>query len=274
MPTTLLMYHEISNQPEGLKKIRDIDPEYSLDTGQFAGQIALLREKGYRSADLTSLTEGNKSGERRCLITFDDGYIGNYTNAFPVLVENGFKAVFFVAARYIGSSEYWMSWDQLREMAAQGYSIQSHTWSHPALESLDEKAVLFELAESKRVIEDEIGQPVHAISLPFGSYNKSLFAIARSAGYSVVLTSSMMSSGKVSNPAVFGRVPIKASYSLATFTRLVERERGLVFRMQCAECAKNVIKKTVGINFYRAIYRRVNRVRVHPLPAGPIDKDT
>ena len=273
MPITMLMYHDVTNQPEGLKKIRSIDPEYSLPTSQFTRQIALLREKGFRSIDLQTLTDDDRSGEKRCVITFDDGYRGNYTYAFPTLVQNGFKAIFFVAAKKIGTSDYWMSWDQLREMAAQGFSIQSHTWSHPALETLDEEAVFFELTESKKIIEDKIGQPVHAISLPFGSYKKSLFAIARKVGYSVVLTSSLTSPGTAFNPAVFGRMPIKTSYSLETFTRLVERERGLIFRMQCAEYAKNAIKKSVGINFYRAIYRHVRRVQIHSPVAGPIDRE-
>jgi peptidoglycan/xylan/chitin deacetylase (PgdA/CDA1 family) len=255
------MYHDVTEQPEGDKKIRNIDPEYSLSVSQFEEQIAFLHARGYKSITLQDLPGDLEEGGRRCLITFDDGYIGNYTHAYPILKKYGFTAVFFVIPMYIGSAEYWMSWQQLREMAAEGFSIQSHTWSHPALESVDEDSIQYELTESKKVIEREVGIPVDCLSLPFGSQKKEVFEIARQSGFATVMTSSLSMIRKASQPLVVGRIPVKSSYSMHTFEKLVTREKRIHFHLQWAERIKGLIKKGIGINNYRAIYRRVKGIR-------------
>jgi peptidoglycan/xylan/chitin deacetylase (PgdA/CDA1 family) len=61
-----------------------------------------------------------------------------------------------------------MTWEQLREMAAAGMEIGSHTYSHPSLLHLSEEDVEWELATSKQTIEDRIGRPVRGFAYPFG----------------------------------------------------------------------------------------------------------
>lgn len=54
--------------------------------------------------DLSMLRRnGEKVPDNSLIITFDDGYLDNYTNAFPVLKQYGLTAVFFVSTRFIGS---------------------------------------------------------------------------------------------------------------------------------------------------------------------------
>ncbi len=61
-----------------------------------------------------------------------------------------------------------MTWDQVRHLAASGMAIGSHTHDHRRLASLMEEEQRRELAESRRILERELGRPVEALAYPFG----------------------------------------------------------------------------------------------------------
>ena len=84
-----------------------------------------------------------------------------------------------------------MTWDQVREMAAAGIEIGSHTVSHPILANVADEALRFELAESKRVIESQINQLVTVLSYPIGktfAFDDRVCEMAQSAGYRFAAT--------------------------------------------------------------------------------------
>lgn len=79
-----------------------------------------------------------------------------------------------------------MDWNQVREMAAAGIEIGSHTVTHPILSNLTDEELRFEMVESRRTIERQIGQPVEVISYPVGGraeFNERVQQAARDAGY-------------------------------------------------------------------------------------------
>ena len=61
-----------------------------------------------------------------------------------------------------------MTWTQVREMAAAGIEIGSHTVTHPILSNLNEQDLQFEMVESRQTIERQIDQRVEVISYPVG----------------------------------------------------------------------------------------------------------
>jgi uncharacterized repeat protein (TIGR02543 family) len=77
------------------------------------------------------------SGQGRVLFTFDDGWQGQSTNAFPILAAAGFKATAYVNK----DSVYWdpdgnfVSEADLNSLYSAGWDIASHTTNHAALGS-------------------------------------------------------------------------------------------------------------------------------------------
>lgn len=84
------------------------------------------------------------------------------------------------------ASPLWMTWDMIREMDQNGMGIGGHTVTHPVLANCDTERQLFEVATSKRRIEEELGHAISAFSYPVGqpeSFTHETQAILEEAGY-------------------------------------------------------------------------------------------
>ncbi len=128
------------------------------------------------------------------VLTFDDGYQDFHDYAWPVLQEYGLPATVFIVAARIGGVADWVSGEKaqsaalmgtqnLRELAANGITIGSHTATHPHLGALDPEAQKNELRASKLGLEDLLGQPVQHLCYPYGDYNQATRFIAKETGY-------------------------------------------------------------------------------------------
>jgi peptidoglycan/xylan/chitin deacetylase (PgdA/CDA1 family) len=62
-----------------------------------------------------------------------------------------------------------LSWDQVRSLAAAGVEFGSHTVNHPIVSRLDGRSLEFELRESKRRLETELARPCDLFAYPNGS---------------------------------------------------------------------------------------------------------
>lgn len=103
-------YHRIgeANQTE-------YDPNvFSCDEANFSDHMQYIK-KHFTVVSLDELPEilnGKIRDKRYALITFDDGYIDNYSKAFPILLKNNISATFFLATNFMNDAEIpW--WDQI-----------------------------------------------------------------------------------------------------------------------------------------------------------------
>ena len=111
-------------------------------------------------------------------MSFDDGYIDNYTEVFPIIKEYNVKITIFMISNYVGCPEY-MTEDMLKEMSASGLvSIQSHTATHPDLTTQSEESLRAEFQNSKQAIEAITGRKVTALCYPAGAYNGLVTSVA------------------------------------------------------------------------------------------------
>ncbi len=167
---------------------------YNRDIYNFEHDLQFLR-RNFTIIDfdtLQEIQEGKRSIDTDvAIITFDDGDLSMYAIAFPLLKEFNIKATFFLVSDYVGEVGY-ISWEQAKEIAdyrnqfgEKLFTLGSHTVTHRALANLSETEILQELADSKRIIEENTGQPINALALPFGSGRQETAVIeaARTSGY-------------------------------------------------------------------------------------------
>jgi len=122
---------------------------------------------------MSSQLSAGEDMSKKVVITFDDGYRDFYTEGFPILKQCGFTATVFLATgrirntptRYEGVD--YLTWQDVRELHAEGVQFGSHTVTHPDLRSMDPDQIDYELGYSKEVIEQQIGDTVESFSYPF-----------------------------------------------------------------------------------------------------------
>lgn len=85
-----------------------------------------------------------------------------------------------------------MSWDQVRALARAGMDVESHSRSHRVLQTLDDSALVSELAGSRADLQAQLGRPIRAIAYPVGRRlgrgAKRIRDAVRAAGYKLGLT--------------------------------------------------------------------------------------
>ncbi|WP_051931963.1 polysaccharide deacetylase family protein [Clostridium sp. KNHs214] len=184
----ILMYHSISDNKNGFFKV---------DKNKFRKQMQYIKDNGYETLTLDQvyyyISKDKQFPDKAVVITFDDGYKDNYTNAYPILKELDLKATIFVVADYIteGSSTIYSSLKELREMRENGIDIQSHTSKHRKLDKLSYDEQLQDLSLSKAKIEKLINSNVKFLTYPYGRYNNDTIKIAKKCGYEMAVTTHM-----------------------------------------------------------------------------------
>lgn len=138
------------------------------------------------------------AGRRVLHVTFDDAF-RNIAPALDLLERLRVPVTIFACSgygdgrplavpelageRYDAEALTTMTWDELRDLAARGFEIGSHTISHPHLPQLEAAEIERELAESRRRLEDELGRPCRFAAYPYGDHDERVRAAARRAGY-------------------------------------------------------------------------------------------
>lgn len=206
---TILMYHNITDGQEDYM---------SVHKDKFREQMQFIKDNGYNVISLDELyayyIKGTPISDKSIIITFDDGYWNNYMYAYPVLKEFGFKATLFMITSMIDQKMY-LNKDRIREMDANGVSIQSHTVNHLELNKMPYEKQLYELRESKKVLEDILGKKIEYISFPYGQFNKETIMITRKLNYKLAMGTvrekAIRKNGlyNLNRIAVFGNTDIK-----------------------------------------------------------------
>lgn len=210
----VLMYHILL---DGQNDSISVDPE------RFKEQMMAIKAAGYTTITdfelLEHLENGSPLPNNPILITFDDGYKSNYTEAFPVLKELDMKATIYVIASRIFESpsklypdEYEkITWVEARSMQGT-MTIQGHTWdshykelnerqelkgvisgpmdlgSEIETQSDYERRVVEDFLLSKETIEEKMGYDVVSLAYPYGEYSADTIRLAQQAGYKMAFT--------------------------------------------------------------------------------------
>jgi peptidoglycan/xylan/chitin deacetylase (PgdA/CDA1 family) len=219
-----------------------------------------IHEKTYKALSLRELIDPvGYNHQKGIVITFDDGFANNHTNALPILKAFGLTATIFIITDCVGKHKY-MDLHQLKEIEESGVSVQSHTVSHRPLTMLARHKILYELEGSKKWIEDHLSNSVDFLSAPHGMIDRRVLDVARSVGYRAVCTAEPSFSHSYGDPAVLNRINISDRCHMSTFQRLVEANRIAILPLKLSKILKNFAKKGLGWGNYRRIYRLGYRI--------------
>lgn len=179
----VLLYHRVGYTTGGLT----VSPE------QMANDLSYLTNIGYKTISLEQfkgfiMDRSVNLPDKPILITFDDGYLDNYENAFPILQYYSMVGTFFIITGMLWDYPDRMSPKNIIEMSRSGMSFGSHTVSHCALAELSEDEIRRELMESQTTLESITGEKIDVISYPRGSYNQTVIRIAKELNYTVGMT--------------------------------------------------------------------------------------
>ncbi len=186
---------------------------------------------------------------RRIAITFDDAHADNREVAALALAEAGMAATVFVVSDWVGRPGY-CSWSQLRELHELGWSVQSHTASHPFLSTLAPDALRRELYTPRREIEDRVGAAVTTLALPNGDWPRPRWrALIAEAGYTLVATSRWRGNPaalpKLDGVRVVNRHTIRRDTTPERFAHIVAQCPGLLssegLRLEVLATARRVL---------------------------------
>jgi len=181
----ILVYHHIKLISDGSRGLRRM----TVTAEVFGQQMKFLQDNGYHVITFSDvadyLEQGRELPTLPVIISFDDGWVTQYENALPFLMQYHFPATFFVVSDYVGHRNF-ISWPQLQTLLTEGMKIGSHTRSHPRLTKIADPARLWDqIYNSKMMLESQLEVPVTEFAYPYGSYNTAAVDMVKAAGYRV-----------------------------------------------------------------------------------------
>lgn len=222
----VLLYHDLQPSYAPEKAVITITPQ------RFEEHISTLLKHGYTPVsfeDVYNASVGNYTlPQKPIIISFDDGYDTNYKYAFPIIQKYRVKTTIFVVVGTVGKvleTSVHFDWQQARIMQQSGLvSIQSHTYSHYDLATLNAFQLEREFRLSKYLIEKNLGTKCDIVAFPYGSCNQQVVDAAKRAGYKVTAqvgetgTNPLSDAGKVP----FTRITAYGSWNGEDLIRIIK----------------------------------------------------
>jgi peptidoglycan/xylan/chitin deacetylase (PgdA/CDA1 family) len=211
----ILLYHHVSDAGNGNR--------YYVTLNDFRSQMQALRDWGYSTitpSDLVDvLINGGELPNRPVIITFDDGNIDVYQNAFPIMHEMGFVGAFYIVANRL-ESNYFVNADQLKEMVADGWEIGSHGMTHTTLTS-DYSIAHYEMVESRVILQEATGTAVDTFAYAYGLTDSFITGKVSEYGYRAGMGLGRSWEHSLGTLFYLSRIEVQGDYSFSTFTALL-----------------------------------------------------
>lgn len=181
----ILIYHGFSTPlPEG-----DV---YKLmcTKDNFEGQITTLKDAGFTFITLEDLYKYKKGyiglPEKTVAITMDDGWLGNYTEAFDIIKKYNVPATIFIVENLVGTEGYF-SWEQAKEMYDSGLvKIHVHGRKHISATGYSKEKLIEDYNHTHELIEEKLGAKVQKImAYPAGDSSADTIKWLKEAGFEV-----------------------------------------------------------------------------------------
>ncbi len=180
-PVPILMYHVIApplpNAPY---------PDLFVQPRDFVRQMQWLKQHRFHPVTLQRVYDHWSSGaalpSRPIVLSFDDGYLSQYTRAYKMLLRYRWPGVENLEVNFLQPETGLRPW-RVRKMIAAGWEIDAHTITHPDLTHVGDAQLVREVAGSRAALRRRFHVPVNFFCYPSGRYDAHVIAEVRRAGY-------------------------------------------------------------------------------------------
>jgi peptidoglycan/xylan/chitin deacetylase (PgdA/CDA1 family) len=210
----ILMYHVVSAPPGSAHY-----PDLFVPPRVFAKQMSWLAKHGYHAVTLKrvydSWTKGAQLPARPIVISFDDGYLSQYTQAFPVLRTHHWPGVENMEVNFLHGVGALVPW-RVRKLIAGGWELDAHTLTHPDLTTVSDAELWRQVHGSRVALRRLFHVPVDFFCYPAGRYNARVINAVKRAGFLGATTTNY---GLARPPGLFtlDRIRINGSDGLSSF---------------------------------------------------------
>jgi peptidoglycan/xylan/chitin deacetylase (PgdA/CDA1 family) len=179
----ILMYHVIAAPPAGAPF-----PGLYVTPELFAAQMQALKRAGWTAVTLDQVDSNWRRGVslpagKPIVLSFDNGYQSQYTQALPVLRRLGWVGNENIQLTGLPPSQGGLGDEQVRGLLAAGWELDTQGISHADLIALDARQLHEQVAGARTVLRRRYGVPVNWFCYPSGHYDATVLAAVRAAGY-------------------------------------------------------------------------------------------
>jgi peptidoglycan/xylan/chitin deacetylase (PgdA/CDA1 family) len=179
----ILMYHVIAAPPPGAPF-----PGLYVPPTEFAEQMQALKNAGWHAVTLDQVAANWRTGAslgagKPIVLTFDNGYQSQFTQALPVLRRLGWVGDENIQLSGLPPSQGGLGEAQVRGMIAAGWELDTQGYSHADLITLGAEQLHYQVAVTRGVLQRRYHVPVNWFCYPSGHYDSTVIAAVRGAGY-------------------------------------------------------------------------------------------
>jgi peptidoglycan/xylan/chitin deacetylase (PgdA/CDA1 family) len=180
----ILAYHVINVAPPQ----STAPPSLYVPVDEFSSQMSALKAAGWHAVTLDQLeaywAHGTSLGPGKpVVITFDDGYASQYTNALPIMKKLGWVAVENIAVTGLSPSDGGISDSQIRGLVAAGWQLGTEGSSTQKLTNADPTTLSSDVQSARQTLKSRYNVALDWFSYPSGAYDPTIVAAVRSAGF-------------------------------------------------------------------------------------------
>lgn len=244
---SVLMYHHVTDTA----RLPQMDP-YVVSPDRFSDQLAFIAKSSRPVVTLNACGRGSDTTARPVTLTFDDCPASLLESAMELLDRHRFRATLFAVSGHVGGFSAWESdpalrripllgWNDLRQLAALGHEIGSHSVTHCNLRNLSRRKVLEELNASRLELEQKLGVAVKSVAYPYGHVPDDYRRLCKESGYDFAVSIFSTSNSVMSDRFAIRRILITERDVDA---RLAIKLSRLYLRARPRLIDRRVLKKT------------------------------
>jgi len=188
------------------------------------------------------------------MVTFDDGYLSDYTIVFPLLELLGIKATFFINTSNIGKPGF-LDWKMIVEMQKKGNIFGSHGHNHLKMTEISLQESKYEFIKSKELYELNTGMEMRLFAFPYGRYNHNLLDLSVECGYSNCFISKHGIIHSIGS--VIPRNSINGLMNDSDILKTLNPSIVVLSKWAIEDFVKYIFKKIIGEKYYLILRRKI-----------------